>query len=103
MRIKASIVIEPPTPCGTYPNDQLVVVGTWQGCTADSDYGMGWNLGEPSKKTRALADRLVAAIDAGVVFGEPVEKTNVHGETYISASTSVMGRGLNASLRRLGF
>jgi hypothetical protein len=103
MRIKASIVIEPPTPCGTYDYERIVVEGRWVDSGADSDYGMGWSLGKPSPKTRALADRLIAAIDAGAIFPQPRIKTNAHGTTYVSSIPSVCGRGLNASLRRLGF
>lgn len=63
----------------------------------------GWSLGKTSKKTLALASRLINALRAGMVF-EPYEvKRDVYGRTYISAMTKIRGRYLNADLRRLGF
>lgn len=50
-----------------------------------------------------LADRLVRAIDAGVVFDRPQVVVDVAGKTYVSASCKVLGRTLNADLKKLGY
>lgn len=62
--------------------------------------GMGWLFGPNHKR---LAERLVAAINAGVVFGNPELRTDVNGRTYVSADVKVLGRTANADLKRLGF
>lgn len=50
-----------------------------------------------------LAERLVAAVNAGAVnYGQAV-LTDVHGQTYVGDHSRVMGKYLNADLTRLGF
>lgn len=52
---------------------------------------------------RAIADRLAKAIRAGkAITGEAV-LVDVNGRTYVDARHHVLGRTLNADLRRLGF
>lgn len=52
---------------------------------------------------KALAARLEAAIRAGVVYVEPSIRVDVNGQSYVNANCRVLGRMLNADLRRLGF
>lgn len=52
---------------------------------------------------KRLADRLARAINDGAVFYNPVIKSDVAGNTYVSADRRVMGRYLNADLKRLGY
>jgi hypothetical protein len=54
-------------------------------------------------KDGALASRLARAVQAGVVLTNPVVKTDVNGKTYVSAESQVMGRHMNADLKRLGY
>lgn len=61
---------------------------------------VGWGL----KKThRALGERLVRAIEAGVVLTPEEIRRDVHNESYLVTRCTVLGRTLNADLRRLGF
>jgi len=60
----------------------------------------GWTL--PHTK-RALANRLARGIKAGKVLTNAVVKTDVNGKTYLSAESQVLGRHMNADLKRLGF
>jgi hypothetical protein len=64
----------------------------------DRTDGGGWVLGN-----KATAVRLVAAVNAGVVFGTPELLTDVNGRTYVHAANGVHGRTANADLKRLGF
>lgn len=50
-----------------------------------------------------LAPRLVRAVRAGAVLYDLEVKTDVAGETYVSSRSRVMGRHMNADLRKLGF
>lgn len=63
---------------------------------------MGWSLGARAS-ARGLAERLRSAILAGKVFGPATIRTDVNGKTYVSADAFVLGRRMNADLRRLGF
>lgn len=55
-------------------------------------------------KTRALAERLVAAVNAGVAWTDVEVRRDVHNAEYVYfSSVRVMGRRLNADLKRLGF
>jgi hypothetical protein len=56
----------------------------------------------PSKHD-ALASRLARAVRDGAVLKNPVVKTDVNGKTYVSVDSQVMGRHMNADLKRLGY
>lgn len=58
----------------------------------------GWVVGR-----RDLVDRLVAALMAGVVCEDPHVEVDVDGNTYVATTRRVLGRRMNADLRRLGF
>lgn len=60
----------------------------------------GWGLGHGKMK---LAERLKKAIYAGVVLKPVAIHKDVHNETFLETSCSVLGRYLNADLRRLDF
>ena len=66
----------------------------------DRERVYGWAL---SPKQQALAARLARAVQAGVVLKNPVKKTDVNGKTYISVDSQVLGRRINADLKRLGY
>lgn len=71
----------------------------------DRAHVFGWSVGKDTPAHRKLAERLKAAILAGrALQGEALPKTDVNGKTYLSGgSPAVLGRRLNADLRRLGF
>lgn len=50
-----------------------------------------------------LAERLRTAILAGAVYRNPEVRTDNGGKTYVSTTCMVLGRKLNADLKRLGF
>jgi hypothetical protein len=52
---------------------------------------------------KRTAERLVAAINAQAVYIDPEIRTDVSGQTYVSAHALVMGKYANADLRSLGF
>ena len=66
----------------------------------DRDDVYAWAI--PSKHD-ALASRLARAVQAGVVLTNPVVKTDVNGRTYVSCDSQVLGRRMNADLKRLGY
>lgn len=78
----------------------ITVHAVWSGVDRP-DVG-GYALPDTARGHR-LAARLVAAMRAGVVYPNPVVKTDVDGQTYVSASATVLGRMMNADLKRLGF
>lgn len=61
------------------------------------------NTGGYIVKGGRLAARLESAMLAGVVYEDPTVKTDVNGKTYVAASSRILGRTVNADLRRLGF
>jgi hypothetical protein len=93
LQVKASIARMP---------DHLLVKATWSSKTVKLDrtecisFGLKLTHGK-------LAQRLASAIDAGKIFTNPSIKTDVNGKTYVDARSTVMGRYLNADLKRLGF
>lgn len=52
---------------------------------------------------RRMALRLAAALRAGVVYPDVKVLTDKNGQTYASGSAKVLGRYMNADLRRLGY
>lgn len=60
----------------------------------------GWAVGAQHEK---LAARLGDAVTTGKAFGRVEVRTDVNGQTYVSAEHLVIGRHMNADLRRLGF
>lgn len=76
---------------------ELKVVTTWNGVQITSGYN--YVLGTRQRK---MAERLRAAILAGKVFANPTICRR-RGKTYVSFTTKVLGRTMNADLRRLGF
>jgi hypothetical protein len=81
--------------------DCIAVTALWEGAEkVDRNHVYGMIL---SKTKRALAERLVRAIEAGVVISDLAIKTDVNGNTYVGSKSNVLGRTLNADLKRLGF
>lgn len=52
---------------------------------------------------RKLAERLVKAVEAGVIFTNACEKEDIYGVKYLSAESTVLFRLLNSQLRKLGY
>ena len=105
MRATATITIEPGKPDAVTDyerSETLIVSSRWVGSDADLDVAMNWSLGAPTTRHRKLAERLVAAIEAQVVFKNPTVKQG-KAHTYVSCESAVYGRRLNADLKRLGF
>jgi len=50
-----------------------------------------------------LIIRLTKAIEAGVAFTDTQIKKNIYGKTYVAGNLQVIGRRLNADLKRLGY
>ncbi len=70
----------------------------------DRDHVFGWSTGlAGSKKAKALAERLRAAILSGAAFGPAEVRKDIKERTYLSANSPIMGRRMNADLARLGF
>jgi hypothetical protein len=57
----------------------------------------------PGPKGKKLAERLAAATRAGVTHVEAYVREDVNGQTFVTSKCTVMGKYLNADLRRLGF
>jgi hypothetical protein len=67
------------------------------GVTRPRSYGISCG------NNRRLADRLARAVDAGVVMIDPEVRTDIYGGTYVSSTSVVSGKRLNADLKRLGY
>jgi hypothetical protein len=52
---------------------------------------------------KALTPRLVRAIRAGAAFRNVAVATDNAGKTYVSAEATLLGRHMNADLKRIGF
>ena len=79
-------------------DDGITVWPVWQAPDLDRTRGSGYLV-----KDKRMAERLKAAILAGVVYYNAEVRTDVNGRTYVNASSHVLGRIMNADLRRLGF
>ena len=54
-------------------------------------------------RNKKTAERLVNAINAQAVYADPVIKTDIYGNTYVAATSRVLGKYANADLKRLGY
>jgi hypothetical protein len=81
--------------------DGLHVEVTWGGAALDRPCTSGWLLALVHAE---LAVRLATAINAGAVYSNPRIVRDCNGATYVQAdSVRMLGRTLNADLRRIGF
>ena len=71
-----------------------------QGVKLDRTQTAAWGL-KPAHKT--LAQRLCRAIEAGAALTPIGVRTDIGGQTYLATTGHVMGRYMNADLRRLGY
>src|SRR4051812_6638327 len=78
--------------------DSLCVAVIWKNVDRP-DVG-GWGL---KKSHRSLANRLAAALATERIHANAEVKTDVNGQTYVSSHPPILGRKLNADLKRLGF
>lgn len=82
--------------------DHLVVRTTWTSPDVELDRtdGIGYGFGHGQRK---VALRMIAAINADVVFYDKQLAVDIHGKTYVATRSRVLGRIANADLHRLGF
>jgi hypothetical protein len=88
-------VVEP-----SWANDgSLTVWPEWRGIALDRPRGHGISCGT----NRKLVDRLVKAVEAGAVYVDVTVAEDVNGKSYPDYHCKVLGRTLNADLKRLGY
>jgi hypothetical protein len=68
----------------------------------DRANGHGMSLGK-GRSALVLAERLERAMKSGATCPDLTIRTDVNGKTYMSYGVNIMGRWLNADLKRLGF
>lgn len=71
----------------------------WTGVELDRPCTGGISTGGDWK----LAERLARAINAGAIHTDPKVVQDINGKTYVQSGHKVMGRYLNADLRKLGY
>jgi len=81
-------------------DDGYTVWLEYRHANVDRPRTQGWGVKPTHYK---LALRLARAIEAGAVVPIPAVRADVHGRTYVCGTATVLGRMLNADLRRLGF
>lgn len=77
----------------------LLVKPIWKG--VDRPFVGGWGL---PIDARPLAERLKRAIEAGAIHSDARIQTDVDGRTYVETTQiRIVGRTMNADLKRLGY
>jgi sensor domain CHASE-containing protein len=61
------------------------------------------NVGGTCVRGRKLADRLAAAWRDGAAYSAAEVRTDTSGQTYVHATSRILGRMANADLKRLGY
>ncbi len=92
-------------PKGT-PDATRVAVRTFWSCSAvtiDRPESHLVSCGSVTIKNIELAKRLARAIDAQACWTNPALRTDVDGNSYIMHDIKVLGRHLNADLKKLGY
>jgi len=91
--------------CETDPHvgTHVLVTYTFPHAGVDRAAIQSISCGRDNTKARALGRRLCAAITAGVVVKDAKVLTDINGKTYVSFNSAVLGRYLNADLKRLGY
>ncbi len=79
---------------------EITVDVIWSGEPLDRPHTGGFGL---KLSHRALALRLKRAIDAQAVHVNPGVVKDVNGKSYVQADCRVLGRHMNADLRRIGY
>lgn len=80
--------------------DSIHVGVRWHGWPLDRPDTGGWGL---KRTDRALAERLVRAVNAGAIYGPAEVRLDVNNQTYVQADARLLARLMNSELRRLGF
>jgi hypothetical protein len=62
-----------------------------------------WCVGKDTPAHRKLAERLVAAIKDGAIITPGDPYTDVNGKRGVHSQSTILGRTMNADLRRLGY
>ena len=81
---------------GIHSDKFWVVTPVWAGVDRPTCYSM-------RVRKEKDAKRLAEAMRTGKAFKNPRITTDIHGKTYVEATCLVMGRYLNADLKKLGF
>jgi hypothetical protein len=86
------------------PKGYIKVSVTWsrEGAHLDRTDGQGFGLPTTSRGF-LLANRLVRAINAQQVFGDPSIAVDRNGKTYVASLSRVSGRHMHKDLWLLGF
>jgi hypothetical protein len=77
-------------------DDYLTVTPVWSGVDRARSFSV-------AVRQLSVASRLKAAILAGAAYPVRGVLTDVNGQTYVDFDHNVMGRHLNADLKKLGF
>lgn len=77
---------------------EIVVTPVWRNVQRQTPYSIALK-----PEDFKLAGRLKKAIEDGRVFTKVQAKVDANGKTYPSFDCAVMGRTLNADLKRLGY
>ena len=86
-------------PYSEYPG--LHVITVWEvDEPVDYTHEMGYVFGAHDQ---VLAERMKAAIEAGVIFINPRIITYIDGKTYVRSDVQVWGKYANKDLKKLGF
>lgn len=84
--------------CGSGSGLSVYPVYAVEGIAIDRPAPGGWVV-----TSRKMADRLTAALRAGVAAPNPRIRVDIFGDTYASYDHVIMGKYMNADLRKLGF
>ena len=83
-------------------DDTYIVSILWKSdnVVIDRPVGEGWVF---KATQRRLAERLVKCIDAQGYLGKPILKRDKFGASYVHVHWDLIGRHMNADLKRRGF
>lgn len=83
----------------TQEDGRIMVTISWSGAELDRPSTGGISCG----KDMRLANRLAACINAQKAHSSPRVVRDINGRTYVQATCLILGRRMNADLKRLGF
>lgn len=79
------------------------VTAYWSGGDLKEEVrGLAWCCGKKNRG-HALANRLKRAFEAGAILPNPKIMTRDNGTQWVSADLNILGRRMNADLKRVGF
>lgn len=84
----------------TNDDGTITVWPYWKG--VDRPQGAGWGLRDNANGHK-LARRLKAALESGKAFTKVSVAYDINGNTFATTQGRLLGRTLNADLKRIGF